>query len=606
MTILFFTTVFVLISFFSDQALYAAHPWPMFRHDLKHTGHTEYTGPAEPNFNWVFQASSDILSSPSVAEDGTVYVGDMGNTLYAVHSDGSLKWTFTSGGGIFSSPAVTEDSIIYFTSFDGKLYAIRDNGNRAELLWDFPTAIWMFSSPAVDPTGIIYFGGLNFNIYALNEFGSEIWHEKTGWCVFSSPAVSDDGTMYIGSKDEHVFAFKNDNLIWKFQTGTFYDGHMVDSSPAIGPDGTIYVGTDPYGATGHVPVPVSTVFFAINPDGTMKWSFDMEDGTESSPAIGPDGTIYVGSYDGHLYAIADEGDKGVLKWKYKTGGVIDASPTVDGIGRIYIGSRDGNMYAFEPDGTLLWTFTVGVGIESSASIDDKGHLYFGTFGGGLYSLGTEGPDVGVVSIGIPDVLTSSETLLPEVNIGIYRNIPTSFDVTMIISSEGHEMYRDTVTPSVSGNERLHTVVFQPWELEGESGAEYLVSVETKLRDDENPINDEKVKTITISDDVLVNEDVVEEFILLPCYPNPFNAETTIRYTIPNNNQIRHEMLVQLNIYDIRGSLIRTLVDDHLLPGSYTSVWNGTNDNEAPVASGIYIYTLEMGERVASQKMLFIR
>ena len=81
---------------------------------------------------------------------------------------------------------------------------------------------------------------------------------------------------------------------WSFQTG-----RDVDSSPAIGSDGTIYVGSD------------DSYLYAINPDGSRKWRFKTGSYVVSSPAIGSDGTIYVGSYDYYLYAINPDGSR---KW----------------------------------------------------------------------------------------------------------------------------------------------------------------------------------------------------------------------------------------------------------------------------------------------------
>jgi hypothetical protein len=72
-------------------------------------------------------------------------------------------------------------------------------------------------------------------------------------------------------------------------------GNTIQASPAIGADGTIYVGS--YGDK------LYTKFYAINPNGTLKWSYATGSSIFSSPAIGTDGTIYVGSLDGSLYAI---------------------------------------------------------------------------------------------------------------------------------------------------------------------------------------------------------------------------------------------------------------------------------------------------------------
>ncbi|MCH7472493.1 PQQ-like beta-propeller repeat protein, partial [bacterium] len=67
-------------------------------------------------------------------------------------------------------------------------------------------------------------------------------------------------------------------------------GDSLQSAPAIGGDGTIYVGIE------------YNEFYAINPDGTLKWSYTTGGAVFSAPAIGADGTIYVGCDDGKLYA----------------------------------------------------------------------------------------------------------------------------------------------------------------------------------------------------------------------------------------------------------------------------------------------------------------
>ncbi len=75
--------------------------------------------------------------------------------------------------------------------------------------------------------------------------------------------------------------------LWDFETGD-----EVYSSPAIGSDGTVYVGS------------ADKKLHAINSkSGAKLWEFEMGDMVWSSPAVGPDGTIYVGSYDKKIYAI---------------------------------------------------------------------------------------------------------------------------------------------------------------------------------------------------------------------------------------------------------------------------------------------------------------
>ncbi len=106
------------------------------------------------------------------------------------------------------------------------------------------------------------------------------------------------------------------SLKWKYETGSW-----IESSPAIGSDGTIYVGS------------YDNYLYAINPDGSLKWRYKTDDRISSSPAIGSDGTIYVGSYDNYLYVINPDVS---LKWKYETDFIIDSSPAIGSDGTIYI------------------------------------------------------------------------------------------------------------------------------------------------------------------------------------------------------------------------------------------------------------------------------
>ena len=138
----------------------------------------------------------------------------------------------------------------------------------------------------------------------------------------------------------------------------------------------------------------------MNPDGTKKWEFLTGGYVNSSAAIGTDGTIYVGNYDGNLYAINPDGTK---KWAFSTGGHIKSSAAVDADGTIYVGSCDGNLYAVNRDGTKKWDFPLGnydssslpLGYSeskgtSSPAIGTDGTVYIGGFDGKLYAIATTG------------------------------------------------------------------------------------------------------------------------------------------------------------------------------------------------------------------------
>ncbi|MBN2355904.1 PQQ-like beta-propeller repeat protein, partial [candidate division KSB1 bacterium] len=76
--------------------------------------------------------------------------------------------------------------------------------------------------------------------------------------------------------------------------------------------------------------------------GSLKWTFAVDDAVESSPAIGPDGTIYFGSYDTKLYALNPNGSQ---KWSFQTDAEIFTSPAIGMDGTIYFGSDDACLYA---------------------------------------------------------------------------------------------------------------------------------------------------------------------------------------------------------------------------------------------------------------------
>ena len=81
--------------------------------------------------------------------------------------------------------------------------------------------------------------------------------------------------------------------------------------------------------------------------GGKLWEFKTRGFMFSSPAIGSDGTVYVGSYDKKLYAI--NGKSGVKLWEFETGNDVDSSPAIGSDGTVYVGSVDKKVYAIKTD-----------------------------------------------------------------------------------------------------------------------------------------------------------------------------------------------------------------------------------------------------------------
>lgn len=89
-------------------------------------------------------------------------------------------------------------------------------------------------------------------------------------------------------------------------------------------------------------------------------------------------------------------------------------------------------------------------------------------------------------------------------------------------------------------------------------------------------------------------------VLYQNYPNPFNPETTISFNIKNPGH------VQLEIYNIKGQKVKSLINEYREAGNHSIVWKGTNENKQQVASGIYLYKIRSGKFSSTRKMILIQ
>ncbi len=143
--------------------------------------------------------------------------------------------------------------------------------------------------------------------------------------------------------------------VWTYVTEQIYY-----SSPAIGDDGTIYIGT------GRSSLEVG-ILLALTPSGTLEWEHEFGLGTavRGAPAIGASNTIYcmvIDNLDSGTYLYAINGNDGSLKWNSDRlssgdpGGAGDRTPAISSLEVIYAPSTE-NLHAFNSDGTVRWTFT---------------------------------------------------------------------------------------------------------------------------------------------------------------------------------------------------------------------------------------------------------
>ncbi|MBE7499155.1 MAG: PQQ-binding-like beta-propeller repeat protein [Verrucomicrobiales bacterium] len=329
---------------------------------------------------WEFAASGPISSCPAIGDDGTVYVGLNDRDVYALDAaTGATRWVFrtdlkgvstvalgaggelfvayydrvyaldvatgearwesvTGGGDRPSAPAVGADGTVYVHSGDGQLYALA--GADGQHRWVVPIEVGSVAGPASAPAigndGTVYVGSWrNAKVVAIRgATAMKIWEFLTDGPVGAEPAVGADGTVYVGSQGGKLYALDGATGQKRWEFGT---SGPVLSSVAIGVNGTVFVGGS---------WPDTRVYALSGATGTKVWEF-ATGGSVSSPAIGADGTVYVGSSERRLYAL--DGATGTKRWEYQQGGVF--SPAIGPDGTLYVGSAisvggfDGKLYA---------------------------------------------------------------------------------------------------------------------------------------------------------------------------------------------------------------------------------------------------------------------
>ena len=305
-------------------------------------------------------------------------------------------------------------------------------------------------SPDFDPLLAVYTGSAlgSLTVVAANA-GSAISSTATTPASYATDTfAATAGTTYLIAVDGNVdvnaaneqFATQGGTLVpigagqftlsiadSSWQAGA---GDSLSCPPAVGPDGTIYIGCD------------NSVFYAINPDGSTKWTataggaFDTIgaalslDGTAvyagasdgnlyafstatgavlwkfpvatspvaCSPAVGADGSIYFKDSGTTLYAVTAAGTQ---EWTYTVPGIGYAAPSIGPDGTVYLGSDNGDLYAITSLGRSKWSspFLAGAAIYNAPAIDANGNLYFATLAGTVFAVNSSGNQLWTATLG---------------------------------------------------------------------------------------------------------------------------------------------------------------------------------------------------------------
>ncbi|MEO0083628.1 MAG: PQQ-binding-like beta-propeller repeat protein [candidate division WOR-3 bacterium] len=294
---------------------------------------------------WQFSTSASIFSAPVIGKNA-IYITSTDNKIYALDFSGKLLWTFSAEMPIYSTPAIDSKGNIYFGCDDGNLYALSSTG---KLLWKFQTGDEIAGSPAIDVDGTIVIA--SGRVYALTPKGKVKWlfqpAEEDEAYFSSTPTIDKDGTVYLGGTDGAIYALNREGrLKWRALSP---DEDPIRGGIAINNDQVIFFGAE------------NGILYKKEFYGEIEPVYETDYYLFSTPAIDSLNNIYFVSDDGYLYCLRGDGK---LLFKYQIAQdskeiIYSPSPIIGNDGTIYIGSWEGNLYAFRgfaPPAKSAWPF----------------------------------------------------------------------------------------------------------------------------------------------------------------------------------------------------------------------------------------------------------
>ncbi len=300
---------------------------------------------------WQFETETFFANNiaPIIAKDSTIYFGSANKSIYALYPNGELKWqlhniiygtphcyiTLSKNGDLYVPSADTVviidpsggikekriieglkgrsyifstggDTVFYFTGGGGEFVPGNLNAStiNGDLLWSYEFASHNLGTPVVDNLNRVYVFGKDieppnhFFLYCIGPDGLLVWkYQVDRYEDYSSPTIDNNGNIIFpsitnpDSKNYITSLNYNGNVNWITQLLDDFFLSIVDHGLVCDDDGKIYCGATSEG-----------FFYCLNNDGEVLWSIYLEGyDYDSSPAIGSDGTLYIGTHQSSTF-----------------------------------------------------------------------------------------------------------------------------------------------------------------------------------------------------------------------------------------------------------------------------------------------------------------
>lgn len=365
-----------------DNEHAAAAPWPMAGHDTLHSSRATSASPVPavrvntPTLapSWNITLYGDIQGTVAVGANEVLYVGTLNGIINAVDgATGSVLWNFTASGEVPSAPTIGSNGLLYASALNGDVYAldartgaqvwvrtlsgvvgvaepvvisgsvayiaanriVAVTANGGESLWQYSSGSpRTFSRPAVY-AGVVYATSADATVHAVNEStGQAVWMNQVAPNSYASALSMDgNGLLYFVSKD-------NSGSTWLYcvnatDGAVLWRDHSMPydmAPPAVGTDGTAYIGA-------------TSTIVAMRADHTVAWT-SAPISAAYTPSLDSTGVLIACSNAWYEVWALDISTGAVLaSWVSREFGGF-TQPSLGGAGTVYASGSDGRLVAF--------------------------------------------------------------------------------------------------------------------------------------------------------------------------------------------------------------------------------------------------------------------
>jgi len=494
-------------------------------------------------------------------------------------------WPFIVGGASTSSPIIVNldsepNREVVFGDQSGNIHALKKDGSTQ--MPGFPISagaaiVGSIAMSNVNSDDLYEFAAClqNNNIMLFNQNGTVLWNIPAGGTLRSGSVIA---SLPMNNTKQIITATQVGNLIVLNADGSYYPNFPMSVGGAVlGPPAVADLTGD-----GQLEIIVATLngnLHAINSttgQNIAGFPVTMVGGSQNPITIAnldsdPNPEIIVTtSTAGYILAFNHDGSVHFQKnigTQIKTGAVV-ADVNNNGGKEIIVISAPGLVYVMNPDGTDLPNTPINVNqaVECTPTVvrfdgSNQAGIIFGDTNGKLHSVrvdGTESPNFPITIGGNIKVSAAVSDLDHDNDLDIVIPNDNGFYVIDIKRSvQSYEWHCFMATYNRSGNIYQATPV-------ADTGSPAL---QTSLKGN---------------------------------YPNPFNPETTISFSLASAEE------VNIEIFNLKGQLVRSLLFTDLPAGEHKVVWNGRDDRGSSVSSGVYYFRMKSGKFSSTRKMVLMK